>query len=778
MAEEPHRHRGTRSRAGGFAAGFGRAGALAAPWRLHGVAPAFLHWLRAQVERERDSRRPFLWLPVGLAAGILLYFAADREPWIGAPLVAAALCAALAFAARERRSAAFACCVGACAVFCGFAAANLRTLLVAAPVLDRIRVARVTGYVESVDPRIGGARLVLRPSSIEGVVREALPERVRVSTSTRLTIAAGDFVTATARLAPPAEPSRPGGYDFAREAFFQRLGAVGSVSGAVALAPAPGPAPLGLRLAAAVDRARNDVTSRIAGVIGGPSGAVAAALVTGKRGYIDEATNDALRGAGIYHVVSISGLHMILAAGMVFWLVRALLACVPNLSQNWPIKKWAALAAMVAGVGYNVFAGSEIATQRSLAMTLALLGAILADRPALSMRNLALAAVFVLLAEPETLLGPSFQMSFAAVAALIAIYEKPGGAGVDPEAGAFAPFGGSAAQAVAGPPPGPAERLVRHAWTWVSGAVLTTLVAEAATAPFSIYHFQRFNPYGVIGNALTLPLVSVIVMPAALVGAIAIPFGLDGPVWRVMGIGVGWMIDLSRMVADWRGSTQYVHAIDIASLLVLSVATLWATLWRSALRALAVPLAALGLVVGLRAERADLVVAPDGRSLAARAADGRLAVVGRTSGSFGVEQWLRADGDARAASDPSLFRVARCDPTGCVLRLSDGRALSHVLQPAAFEEDCRRADVLVTPLLAPAWCKPPLLVDRRTLATAGAVTYSFAAEQRLLQAARGQDVTRPWTTRRALPPPPPASAPAPAPTRADAVEPDAGAPDD
>ncbi len=258
----------------------------------------------------------------------------------------------------------------------------------------------------------------------------------------------------------------------------------------------------------------------------------------------------------------------------------------------------------------------------------------------------------------------------------------------------------------------PAVSCGRHGSSAV-GAVLTTLVAEAATAPFGLYHFQRFTPYGVVGNALTLPLVSIVVMPAALIGvfAISVRSGCAGLVDH----GHRHRPDarVSSMVAGWTGSIRTVPAFGAGALLLLSLAALCATLWRGWLRLGAIPLALAGMLLASRSIPPDLVVARDGRALAARAPDGRLAH-GWTARILRRRQWLRADGDARIATDPSLFTQSRCDPSGCVLIMPDGRAFAHVLSQAAFEEDCRRAAILVTPLDAPAWCKPPVLIDRST----------------------------------------------------------------
>lgn len=403
-----------------------RTGALALPARI-ALPLAFPQYdwggrLRRALATELERRRLFNWLPVCMGAGVLLYFLAEREPGLAAPLTGLVLCALAALLARRRR-AVMAVCIVAAATFAGFAAATLRTASIAAPVLARNHVGRLTGFVETLEQREKGVRIVVLVTDLRGIEPAQRPRRVRVTTPVT-TLKPGDHISATARLLPPPGPARPGGYDFARDAFFQGIGAVGNIAGKVTLAPAPIPMPRRLALAVAIDQARNALTERIARSGGGQAGAMAAALVTGKRGLIGEETNSDLRAAGIYHIVSISGLHMVLAAGTIFWLARALLALSQTAALHWPVKKLAALAAMLGASAYCVFSGAEVATVRSLIMTLVMLGAILVDRPALSMRNLALAAIIVLLREPEALLGPSFQMSFGAVAALIAFAER------------------------------------------------------------------------------------------------------------------------------------------------------------------------------------------------------------------------------------------------------------------------------------------------------------------------------------------------------------------
>lgn len=717
----------------------GRAGRLRGLSRSPAWSPAY--WrvrLGAMLETEIERRRLFNWLPVPMGVGVILYFLADREPGLIAPLIGFVLSAAAALLLRRRRLA-MALCVALAALFAGFAAGTWRTANVAAPVLARIHVGKVTGFVEALEQREKGVRMVLLVTDMPGIAPAQRPRRVRVNTSSTA-LKPGDHIVATARLLPPPGPARPGGYDFARDAFFRGLGAVGSISGRIALAPAPVAPSRELAWSIAIDQARNALTERIATIGGGQAGAMAAALVTGKRGLIGEPTNDDLRAAGIYHIVSISGLHMVLAAGTIFWLARALLALSQGVALGWPVKKLAAAAAMLGATAYCIFSGAEVATVRSLIMTLVMLGAILVDRPALSMRNLALAAIIVLAREPEALLGPSFQMSFGAVAALIAFAERWQERPPDPAAANW---------------PWP----LRPLWLSIVGILVTTMLATAATAPFGVYHFQTFNPFGLLGNALALPFVSLIVMPAAVFGVLAYPFGLDWPAWALMGWASGLVLQLAHWVAGIERSTVVLPAFDTVALVLFALALLWLTLWSTALRFLAaVPLCA-GLALASDPSRPDILIERDGSGVLVRGPEGRLILAGRPS-RFVLTQWLHADGDSRAPDDAALREGAACDARGCVIRLKDGRSVAYTKDRIAIVEDCQRADLVVTPLYASGACAARL-IDRAALARDGATALGSSAGG--WRAFTAEDATRlrPWT--RAKPNPPAALPSSPAP---------------
>lgn len=419
---------------------------------------------------------------------------------------------------------------------------------------------------------------------------------------------------------------------------------------------------------------------------------------------------------------------MVLAAGVVFWLVRAGLALVPILALALPIKKIAAGTAMVGVTAYCAFSGWDVAAERALIMTLVMLGAVLVDRPALSMRNLALAAILALTREPEALLGPSFQMSFAAVAGLIACAPLLDGASFRRERDSVL------------------LRVISRCLAVGVGTLATTLVAQIATAPFATYHFQTIQPFGLIGNALTLPLVSLAVMPAAVLGMIAYPFALDRPVWWVMGLAVRGMLDISEWIAGFGQSTIVLPAFGAGALVLLALALLLLTLPVSRLRGLAILPAALGLVAAATPARFDLYIDRDGAGAAIRGTDGRLAVLGRPP-TFVLEQWLKADGDARSAASLTGGPKPRCDRLGCTMTTFDGRTVALVLDKRAFEEDCARADILISRLRPPPNCRAPLRIDKNYLETHGATAIRLGAPHPEIVTARSSQTPQPWQAR-------------------------------
>ena len=660
-----------------------RVAAAAPPWApAAGALAAVPGWFARQLREERP--RWFLWLPVAQGFGIALYFSLPFEPpvWLGVALALPPL-AALAW----RRSSAGEVApyeapllAGLAVLAIGFAAAQLRTVQVEAPALARQGVYEVEGRVLFVEERTRGRRLLIGEPRLAGVPAGATPARVRVKVRTaEPELRPGDVVRLRAMLLPPSGPSQPGGFDYARQAYFERLGAVGYAFGAPER-PAAGAPVGGADLALA--RLRQAVTERITAVVPGPAGAVAAALLTGLRGAIPERVWSDMQVAGLAHLLAISGLHLGLVAGTLFLAIRTGLNLAPALALRLPVKKLAAAVALVGSFGYLLLAGATVPTQRAFVMTALVLLAVLVDRSALSMRTVALAAGGILLLRPEALLGASFQLSFAAVVALIAVYES----------GAF----GLGRRGREGALPRPL--------LYFAGVALTTLVASTATAPLTVYAFQRFATYGVVANLVAVPLTAFWVMPIGLLGLLLMPLGLDGPCFVLMGLGIELVLATAAAVAAWPGAAVLLGQPPTAAVAAATLGGLWLCLWRRPWRWLGTLGLALGVALAAATRPPDLRVAAGGDLVAVRLEDGRLALAPWRRDAFVTDAWLRHVGQAEAApwpepgaGDAAAGDRLRCDALGCIYR-KDGHTVALARRPEALDEDCVRAELVVTAL--------------------------------------------------------------------------------
>jgi competence protein ComEC len=389
---------------------------------------------------------------------------------------------------------------------------------------------------------------------------------------------------------------------------------------------------------------------------------------------------------------------------------------------------------MIGSLLYDFGTGSRVGTERALIMTLIVLGAVILDRRALSMRNLALAVLAIVAIEPEAVLGVSFQLSFAAVAALVAVMEARL-AGLDHRPDPYLPRRGR---------PPRRGTLMLHVVDRPLRLVLAAAFATCATASFMAYHFHDLSPYVLIGNPLTLAVIECFAVPGALLGTALYPPGLDAPVWLYIGLGIKFILFVARFIADAPGATLYMRAFAPSSIVFLSLAVMSAVLWRSWLfRAAAIPLAALGLIGALNGPRYDAIISPSGDLVAVRGTDGRLDVVGNRFNAFAAEQWLAADGDDR---DPASARNsdASCDRNGCIAALPQGGTLGIVTNWSAFAQACTHAAVVITSLNAPGDCQAQVF-DRKRLDETGAVGLTFDGGALHVATDRSILEDRPWS---------------------------------
>ncbi len=678
--------------------------------------------LDAFLEAQRE--RFVLWAPVFYGTGIGIYFALPVEPasWF---CTAAMVCAlGLVWMSRGTSvplllSAAIALGVG------GFSVAKLRTAAQAAPVLERdTGVVSLTGRVVSLETKGTARRAVLDRLVVERLAPAETPARVRVRLHPDDTTGLGKRVELLAKLRPPPVPVLPGGYDFQRRAYFLRLGGVG-----FALKPGepvPNVAQAGLADAAGlwIQRVRLAVNTRIEAALPGVPGAVATALVTGERGAIPRDILEDMRAAGLAHLLAISGLHLGLVSALIFGGLRLGLACIGPLAVRFPIKKWSAVAALVGGFGYLLLAGATVPTQRAFIMTGVVLVAVLADRRALSMRMVACAAMIVLTFRPESLTGASFQMSFAAVTALVAAYEAL------PQRRARTGLG---------------LRLVGY----LAGIALTTLIAGSATSLFALHHFGRISSYGMLANLVAIPVTALWIMPSAITAVLAMPLGLEGLPLSAMGAGIEVVIGLADRIAAWPGAERAVPTLGTAAVAAGALGGLWLCLWRGRLRLLGLAGPAVAVASLLWVAPPDLFVSGDGRLVGVTDDTGRLLLSSRRVGAWTARSWRERLGERSADAWPKPDGAPdagplRCDRSACLYR-HRGALVSIVFRPEALVEDCRRASVVIARMPVRVACGADVVIDRFDLARGGthAVWFENAGRVRIetVAEARGH---RPW----------------------------------
>jgi competence protein ComEC len=706
------------ARAGGIPIGLDADGLeLDRPVRL-----SLLQRLARQLEAEYD--RWILWVPVAFGAGVAVYFALPREPPAAVAMLPVVVVLALRIALAPSGLAAMAT-SALLAASLGFAGAKLRTELVRAPVIqERMGPIDIYGFVELVEPRpTKGQRLTIRVTAMEKHETGAWPERVRVRTLASSTLKPGDAVRVRATLNPPPPPSLPGGYDFARTAWFSGLGAVGYTAAPVELRTEGAEPPLPLLISAAIARVRQEIGRRVVDALPGQAGAIANALITGERGAISEETNQAFRNSGLFHILSISGLHMVIMAGAVFFSIRLLLAAIPAIALRYPIKKWAAVAAMLGALGYLMISGAASATVRSYIMISIMFLAVLLDRPALELRNVALSALLILVLWPESLLDPGFQMSFAAVVALVSAYEWLRRRDDRRDA---------------------PRRMSGRAALFLGGIVTSTLVAGLAVAPFGIYHFHNTQQFAILANLLAIPICNFLVMPAALATLVAMPFGLEAAPLAVMGWGIEAMVWCAETVAALPGAVGRVPVIPTAAFALIVTGGLWCALWSRPWRMLGAVPVALGILLAPYGTRPDVFIGRDGGLVAVRGEDGKLSAIAQRTSSFELARWLEHDADARAPADVARAEAFKCDPQGCVAWVK-GRPVAVAAAPAALRDDCGRSGILVLRFPRPEACRGPLrVIDTAVLAAHGAHTLSIQDGKVRVETVAGSRGVRPW----------------------------------
>ncbi|WP_050772453.1 ComEC/Rec2 family competence protein [Sagittula stellata] len=597
----------------------------------------------------------FPWVPVFLGCGIGLYFQIRWEPPVLMLWLAFLPAALIFFHARAGEVAGPL--LAALGLICaGFGLAGMRAHAVAGPVIDFRYYGAIEGRVVDIDRSASDAtRLTLDNVVLERMDPNDVPRHVRVSLHgdlQPLKPLPGMTVILTGHLGPPGGAVEPGGFDFRRHAWFQQIGAVGYTRTPVLMLEPP---PRGFASGLTVTRARMALSAHVQSVLEGETGAFAAAIMTGDRAGMGADTLQDLRDTNLAHLLAISGLHMGLLAGFVFGTLRLALLLVPRVRHHWPVKKIAATGALVAAAAYLGLSGGNVATERAFIMVAAALTALLLDRRALSLRSVAIAALVVLILQPEALLGPGFQMSFAATTALVAVFERL-----------------SAARA-------------GRKWPGWLGPVLSVFVssavAGAATAPVGMAHFNQASVYGLLANLVSVPVMGVVVVPLGVVAGLLMPLGLDWIALHVMALGLDWILWVARAVSDWPGSVRPVVAPPPVVLPTIAAGGLVLCLWRGRARLAGLIPVAVAVALWSQTQRPDVLIADNGSLVGIMTPQGR--GLSRDQGAgFIADNWLENDGRGGTQDDAARRwpgthrnRFAQADSTvGQVIHVQGKRA--------------------------------------------------------------------------------------------------------
>lgn len=656
--------------------------------------------------------RWFLWLAPLFGCGIALYFSLLEEPnWITST-AGVVIFATLRVAVRHTFIAS-ALVTALLTVAAGFLIAKLRVEWVRAPVLATpLKAADVTGRIDRIELRNDqSSRLTVRVEHITGLAPEHTPNRIRIVVrKLEGSFAPGQPIRITARLAAPPGPARPNGFDFARAAYFQSVGAVGYALSQPQPIVIEQPAPVWLQAAASLEILRRHIGNRVQTALPGEVGVMANALMTGERSGISERTNEAYRDSGIFHILAISGLHMAIMGGSVFFAMRILFAAMPPIALRYPIKKWAAISAALAAFAYLLISGGAHATIRAFIMILIMFIAILIDRPAIALRNVALAAILILAVMPESLYNAGFQLSFAAVVGLVSAYEWHR---MRRERLRRLGFVRTHLSGMA--------RQLSLLWLFIVGTTATTVIAGLATAPMAAFHFHAVQQYSVLTNLLAIPVSNLIVMPAALAAFIAMPFSLEFYPLAIMGAGIQIMTWSAETIAGLQGAVAPIPAFHDTAFQLMIFGGLWLAIWRRAWRLLGIIPVCLGTYAAALTEKPAALIGKNGQLVAVRDAKGAFIAIQTRGADYEYSRWLASDGDTRTPKQAwhRTGNTARgtndgntpltCDLDGCLAMIGT-RRMAMPRSPAALIDDCRHSDVLVLTFPKPAGCRTTAIV--------------------------------------------------------------------
>jgi len=569
-----------------------------------------------------EQSRWILWLPVGFGTGIGIYFALPTEPSPWIILTILELLLVMAYLLRHRHKLLHFLLIPAI-IACGFANIQLQTLYLSRhlPKVEESRI-YISGRIAGIDKNYrGNPRLFLK--DMQNFAEEKIKGTYRLSLiRPQLGLEVGQCVEMVAEIAPPFKTGFVGGFQFDRQLFFNKINATGYIPSEVL--PIECPANNRIHIADYLAKLRRKISNYISSVLPEDEAAVAVALVAGDRGKMNRNLVQAYRDSGLAHFLSISGLHMSMLAGLMFFFIRFLMALASPLALRYDSKKIAAYGALFISTVYLFISGAAIPTQRAFIMTFVVLLAVLFDRRAISMRTLAWAAMIVLLIAPQALISASFQMSFAAVVALVAFYERYAA-----KINHFCSIRGE----------NPAFKFGRIIVLYFLGVVISDLVASLATMPYAIYHFNRIALYTSLTNVIAGPIIGFVIMPFVLLSLLAMPFGLAWLPLKLVGFGIGILNTLTCWVSSLSHAGVEIVSMPTWGMAILTFGGLWLCLWKYKWRHWGWLAIFMGLLSIITVQTPDVIIDAKGKTVLIKQKNGQLATL-PGGNKWNKQNWL------------------------------------------------------------------------------------------------------------------------------------------
>jgi len=612
----------------------------------------------------------------------------------------------------------------------GFTAAQFRTGQLESPVLNKktyplMLKARVVNLEALPNSRYRITLDKIIYKAKYSLPQKNMPNKIRIRLKKKSIIpATGDIIKVKAILLPLSSPVMAGAFDFQRYAFFKGIGATGFTISNIDIIRAK---KKGFFFPALRRYLRDNIKANIKD---SDKAAIVIALLDGENRDISNKTNKIIRAAGIAHLMAISGLHVAIVTGFFFFLIRGLLASIPYIALRYPIKKITAFIAMLGAIFYMMLIGDSVSAERSVIMVCVIMIAIIMDRDALTLRLAAFAASVMLLFQPEILFGASFQMSFAAVVALIAFYESTK---------SWWRFGSSEI------------KWWHKIYIYLQASVATTLVATIATAPFSLFHFLRSTLFpGIFANIIAVPLSSFITIPSAILGSFLMPLGLENYPLKISEWSVGIILKTAETVSKMPYAVFNIDYWPMWILAVISLGAVWICLWVDKIRWLGFIPIIFAIAFIPFTPRADIIISNSGKIFAVRNDNGILWISSKRKEKFTAKAWLEREAEQGHNYWNKKSSPVKCDKDACLYK-SHGKIISFIKRPIALSEDCPIADVIITNLYVHRkLCRhPKVIIDRWKLKTKGAHSIYFKKnggfEVKTVGKSRG---SRPWVSYR------------------------------